>query len=209
MKYDDKVNEAVLIVGSGEDLPEKSIIKSFSCIVCADGGYDRVKGIVKPIAVIGDMDSIASKIEKGVEVVVSNRQKDETDTELALKWCIDRGYEDIYITGTHGTRPDHFYASIVLLMKYKEHSLHILTDSYDIFIMEEGREYDFSGMKGTEVSLFSVSTKTSGIVSDGFRYEYRNISLSPDNPLGVSNEIIKKNASISFKKGNLLCFVNI
>lgn len=201
------MREEVLIVGSGEDLPDKKIIRGFSNVVCADGGYDRVKGIVKPLAVIGDMDSLSTKIEKGIEVVVSSMHKDETDTELALRWCIKQGFEDIYMTGTHGTRPDHFFASLILLKRYKGMDLHILTPQYDIFLMDKDRNYSFCDMKGSEVSFFSFGERSSGIVSKGFRYEYADSALRQDDPLGVSNEIIRENASIYFKKGSLLCFV--
>jgi len=202
-------DRSVLIAGSGEILPSKSIITDFENIVCADGGYDNIKSISKPILVIGDMDSLKGRIDKGIEVIKLKTDKDETDTELALQWCLREGFTEIYITGIYGSRPDHFYATLLLLMKYKKHNIHLLTDKYDIFLILGGNTYNFSAMKGVSVSFFAFGADAKAIVSKGFKYDFKGVSIKTDNPVGVSNCIVKSNAEISLKKGNLICFVKI
>ncbi|MGN1096968.1 MAG: hypothetical protein ACI4QU_03930, partial [Christensenellales bacterium] len=64
-------------------LNSDSVSQPFGDLICADGGYDKVKGYgVKPVVVIGDFDS--SK-ERDVENAIRYpSEKNYSDGELCL-----------------------------------------------------------------------------------------------------------------------------
>ena len=204
------MEKRVIIIGAGERICSKESIKSFSDIICADGGYKHIKNIIKPKLIIGDFDSLSiKKVPKGIKVLSYPIKKDETDLELAIKYAIEKKYSPIYATGVAGSRGDHFITAVMLLEKYKNHEIHILTENDDIFILNEKRLYTFKNMKSSNVSFFSLSDKTTCIKSEGFEYEYKKAPLLRSNPIGVSNRIIDNNANIKFEKGLVLCFLKI
>ncbi|PIP12855.1 MAG: thiamine diphosphokinase [bacterium (Candidatus Stahlbacteria) CG23_combo_of_CG06-09_8_20_14_all_34_7] len=204
------MNKRVIIVGAGERICPKETIKTFSDIICADGGYNHIKNILKPNLIIGDFDSLSIKnIPKGISVKRFPKKKDETDIELAIKYSLINKYNPIYLTGVTGSRDDHFITAIMLLEKYKNNEIHILTEKYDIFIMNEKCTYTFERLKFSYVSFFSLSNVTTHLESEGFEYDYEDISLPRNNPFGVSNKIIKNISHIEFKKGLVLCFLRI
>ncbi len=200
----------VLILGGGEDkLPIKTI-KTFKNIICADSGYDYIVGKIQPIAVIGDFDSIKKKIKNNkIEIIKYSKNKDKLDTELAIQYAINKGFENIFINGVNGTRIDQFYTVIKLLYKYKKYNLRIITHTFEIFLLKNSTKYVFENMKGKTISLFSLSAKTYGFKTVGLEYNLNKIELKKDSPIGVSNTIKKSKCKIYFEKGLLLCYIEI
>uniref|UniRef100_A0A7C3J6J8 Thiamine diphosphokinase n=1 Tax=candidate division WOR-3 bacterium TaxID=2052148 RepID=A0A7C3J6J8_UNCW3 len=200
----------ILIVGNGEDLCSKGTIKNFENIVAADGGYNNIPKSVKPLCVIGDFDSINEKdLPERIEKIKFSQRKDFTDIELAIVYSIRKGYKNIFITGISGSRKDHFFTSLMLLKKYEKYNIHLLTSKEEIFILKPLTIYKFLNMKDKRVSFFSITPKSEKIVSKGFEYEYKNRTLYFDSPIGVSNRIIKDKVLFTFKKGKILCFLEI
>ncbi|MEO0289060.1 MAG: thiamine diphosphokinase [candidate division WOR-3 bacterium] len=201
----------VLIIANGEEICSNRIIKSFKNIIAADGGYKKLPKDMVPRIVIGDFDSIDEReIPPFVEKEKFPVKKDFIDLELAINYAIDKGFENIYATGVSGSRKDHFFASILLLSKFEKFNLHILTQDEDIFLIKPNTEYSFFNMKGKRVSFFSITKKSESIRSEGFEYEYRNNSLFFNHPsFGVSNRIVKKYAKLKYKKGKILCFLEV
>lgn len=199
----------VLIVGNGEDLCSEKIIKNFKHIIAADGGFLKLSPKIFPEVVIGDFDSVDEKIIPSK--IIKEKfpvKKDFIDLELAINYSITKGFTNIYTTGVSGSRKDHFFASIILLSKYENFNIHILTQNEDIFLLKPNVEYTFYNMKGKRVSFFSMVKKSEKIISEGFEYEYREKNLFFSTPsLGVSNKIIKKYSILKYKKGKILCFL--
>ncbi|MGE3063799.1 MAG: thiamine diphosphokinase [bacterium] len=204
------MDKSVIIVGAGERICRKKLIKSFTRIISADGGFSHLKFVRNPMLIVGDFDSLSVKrVPKDIPILKYSKTKDETDIELAIEYSIKKKFSPIYITGVTGTRDDHFYTALSLLEKYKDNEIHILTENYDIFILREMRSYDFDFMEGSHISFFSVSPKTKNIESRGFEYEYTNTDLYRSKPIGVSNRITGKKANIKFEKGLIICFLKI
>ncbi|MEO0234001.1 MAG: thiamine diphosphokinase [candidate division WOR-3 bacterium] len=201
----------VLIVANGEELCSEKIIKSFKYIIAADGGYDKLPKELVPKIVIGDFDSTDEKrIPSFIKKEKFPIKKDFIDLELAINYAIDQGFKNIYTTGVSGSRKDHFFASLLLISKFEKFNIHILTKDEDIFLIKPNTEYTFFNMKGKRVSFFSITEKSEKIVSDGFEYEYQKNDLFNNHPsLGVSNKIIKKTAKFKYKKGKILCFLEV
>lgn len=200
------MDDAILIVGGGEET-DLTLIKSFENVACADSGYDTVKDFTHPLFIIGDFDSIKSKPADNIELIKYPVEKDMTDTELAIIEAIHRGYENIYITGIKGSRPDHFHAVTELLYKYRKKNIVLFTKRHSIFLMHKETDYKFDDMKGSELSLFAYSPSASQFTTQGLKYSLEGISLKRGCPVGVSNRISAKKALVNFRKGYVLCFV--
>jgi len=91
-------------------------------VVAADGGARHAAGLgVRLDRWVGDGDSLpAAALEElraaGIPVELVTAEKDETDTELALRAALDAGATDIVILGAFGgPRLDHALANAGLL----------------------------------------------------------------------------------------------
>ena len=171
------MDKEVLIIGNGENVIPIEQIKKFKNIICADGGYEHIRGEVEPLYIIGDMDSVKS-IPKHINKIQYSKDKDITDTELCINKAIDNGFERIYITGIYGSRPDHFFAVLTLLEKYKTKKIFLLTDKYDIFIIEPFIDYRVIRMKGNTVSFFSLRQKTDITMRRDYLFVFLKLELS-------------------------------
>lgn len=196
------------IVGAGdffgEIRPEPS-----DMIIAADGGYDALlsRGVT-PDLVIGDMDSVECEIS-GVRMICHPVKKDETDMHLAYLYGKQSGYREFYIYGGTGGRPDHTFAnySLLFLAKNAGDSITIVDEKYDIFAMQN-EEKRFFDKVGHTLSVFAFSEKALGVCISGTEYEAKQITLSNDFALGISNEITDGCATVSVECGRLLVMLS-
>lgn len=203
-------SKEIILVGNGENLCSNKIIKQFKNVVALDGGYKHIDKDSLIEVVIGDFDSIdLKKIPLKIKKLKFPKKKDFSDLELGIIYAIENRYDNIYVTGVSGSRMDHFYTSIMLLKKYSDKKIHILTKTEDIFLLKQDILYTFKGMRGKRVSFFSISKKSSGIVSSGLEFEYNDDELLFEIPIGLSNNFRKNKVFFKFKKGMILCFLEI
>lgn len=175
-------------------------------ILCADGGYDHaVAAGMTPHLLIGDLDSIAVPTSPAIETILYPSEKDDTDTGLCLEEALNRGYTDILIIGGLGGRFDHTMSNIQLItgkctrahrisIKDRNNSCTVLSNS-SLTIEKKDRQY---------ISLFSMTSKCTGVSAAGFKYPLDNAELPLGSTLGTSNECIEDQATISVKDGILL-----
>ena len=86
-------------------------------IIAADAGYLTAKemGIV-PDVLLGDFDTLGERnIPDGIECLRVPREKDDTDTQLAVRTAIERGAKEIVIIGGLGGRIDHTLSTLAIL----------------------------------------------------------------------------------------------
>jgi thiamine pyrophosphokinase len=107
------------LIFTGGDAPDVGMARRFfspqAYIIAADSGLTcaETAGLV-PDLIVGDMDSLADlrMLEKYPEekILRCPRDKDKTDTELALDLMRDRNVDEIVLVGGSGGRFDHFFA---------------------------------------------------------------------------------------------------
>lgn len=195
------------IVGAGEfyGTIEK---KEGDLIIAADGGYDTLMKIgIIPDLLIGDMDSRVGESAL-CETIVFPVKKDETDSFLAYREGVKRGYTDFKLYGGVGGREDHTFANISLLIYAKEagHSVTMYGNGYEAFAIKN-EKITVSGEIGKHFSAFAFGGEARGVTIRGLEYEARDISLSPSYPLAVSNRFCGEEASVEVKDGVLLIMV--
>lgn len=173
-------------------------------IIAADSGYNTVKKLgFTPNLTLGDFDSLKEKPVCG-EIMTVAAEKDDTDTMLAVKTALDRGFNDISIVGALGGRLDHTFANIQTLAYILQHGGfgRLIGENDTVELLNTG-EYSYERKDGMYLSLFSYG-ETAVITSRGTKYDLRSHTLDNTFPLGVSNEITDDKCRISVHKGQLL-----
>jgi len=206
------VRSVIISNGTIEDYEAiAKIIKEDDYIVCADGGSMHAKKLgLTPDIIIGDCDSIDQETlkyyeAKGVKVNTYPRDKDQTDTQLAVEHAYELGgSREMLLIGCTGTRFDHTFGNVgmlIWLMKRgvrgviinKHNEIHVL----DRYIMLEGEP-------GDRISLLPITPKINGIHTTGLKYALEDAELVYDQPRGISNEFISSEVQIVIRDGMLM-----
>ena len=206
-----------LIVSGG------SLNKEFVTKVVGQGRYDRIlaadsgmnalyAAAVTPDIIIGDFDSADEKIlaffqqNKAIDFCTLNPEKDDTDTEFAIRESIRRGADSITIIGGTGTRLDHVLGNISLLgIGFEEHiSMELLDEHNRIRMIQKPLTLEKETQYGKYVSLIPYGGDVQGVTLRGFKYLLSDYTMGGFNSLGISNEIVDNRAEIRFRSGILL-----
>ena len=186
-------------------LPQNHTISPTPCdlVIAADGGYAQLSGI-RPDLVVGDFDSLGY-VPEGETVVRHPEKKDDTDTMLAAKIGLERGYRAFVLLGGVGGRLDHTLANIQTLAFLRENGAHaaLLGEMETITLLQDEVLRFRAGLTGT-ISVFSYGAVASGVFERGLAYALTNATLRDVNPLGVSNAFTGEAAEVSVKKGRLV-----
>lgn len=168
----------------------------------------------KPDRIVGDFDSVDSKAlsffeeQEQTEWLRLIPEKDDTDTEAALRGLIRDGYEEIHILGGIGSRLDHTLGNIGLLGIGLEMGIKIfLVDSRNrIRMIKSGISISKEEQYGTYISLLPFTPKVTGITLSGMKYPLTDYTMVCHTTIGISNEIVEEEGKIFLKEGILLVF---
>lgn len=164
---------------------------------------------ILPNYIVGDFDSAPPEIiayykeETKVPVREFNPVKDASDTEIALRLCLDLRRQNILILGATGTRLDHMWANVqILKMALDAGADARIVDSHNqIRLLNEGITVKKEEVFGPYFSVFPLG----GLVEDfsiaGAKYPLTHHMLMPYDSLCVSNEIVEDEVKITFPYG--------
>ena len=172
-------------------------------VIAADGGYAQL-GSIHPDLVVGDFDSLGY-VPENENVVRHPAEKDDTDTMLAARIGLERGYHAFLLLGGVGGRLDHTLANIQTLAFLRENGAHaalIGEDETITLIQNESLRFR-AGLSGT-ISVFSFGARALGVYERGFAYALNDATLLDTNPLGVSNAFTGEAAELSVREGRLV-----
>lgn len=204
-----------IIVGAGRFSGLiKEISRETDYVIAADGGFLYLEelGIV-PDLVIGDLDSLSEQLSEEEINRIENKiilpvMKDETDLFAAVKKGIEVGCRVFHIYGAMGGRIDHTIANIQILHYIAEQN-------------KQGFIYDKEAMLSTicntgisfpkeatgGLSVFSLDNSAKGVTIKGMKYLLDHVEVTNTFPIGISNEFIGEQATISVEQGTLLLVV--
>ncbi len=100
------------------------LLESAEVVVCCDGALEKFAQHFpgrKPLAVVGDMDSLPEDLQKQYsEVLFHETEQDYNDLTKAMRWVLREHpeVEEIVILGATGLREDHTIGNLGLLMEY-------------------------------------------------------------------------------------------
>ncbi|MBI5207665.1 MAG: thiamine diphosphokinase [Candidatus Firestonebacteria bacterium] len=205
MKY-----RSIGIIGNGEKENSGFYGYNNDYLIAVNGGSKNCYNSgITPDIIIGDIDSLPLKIlnyfiKKRIRIIPFSKDKDKTDTEIAIDEALRLKPEEINFICMSGKRPDHALANIFLMEKIVIHGIRarILSKKYTIELVN--KHIQIKGKKGDIVSMLSLSEKSTGITLKGFKYNLINSKLERRKSLGISNVMEKQKAEIIVKKGFIL-----
>ena len=100
----------------------RASIRQGDMLICADSGYRHAKIMgLRPDIVLGDFDSYEKAVVDCDHVLTYPAKKDYTDSEIAARYALEHGCDDILLLGATGGRLDHTLGNIYLLKLIMEH----------------------------------------------------------------------------------------
>ncbi len=178
-------------------------------VIAADGGWRLAMQMgVKPSLLVADFDSSdAPVIEDGMEIVTLPVEKDVTDTAEAIRLSYEAGYRSFLLLGCTGGRLDHLQAALAVAADYVRRGCEVTLadEKNEIHLLSPG-SYIYPACPDEKISLFAFGGNVSGLFVEGLKYSVADYTLSPYDPLCVSNEWVGEDACLSFKSGLLMVY---
>lgn len=185
----------------------------YDFLIGADRGirFLREHGLM-PTHIVGDFDSAEKddleyfRKNTDIPVRVYQPEKDVTDMQIAVELAMSLGSSEIWILGGTGGRLDHLLANIrILAIPEKQGIRAYLADEQNrIRVTEAPLRLKKRECFGKYVSLFAMGGQVKGLTLKGVKYPLSDYTMSGEDPLGVSNEIVEEEAEIFFESGLLI-----
>ncbi|WP_020613575.1 thiamine diphosphokinase [Sediminispirochaeta bajacaliforniensis] len=206
------MKRAFLFIGGegpiGDTLPE--FPTSSDMVIAADSGIDlAVAYDVSVDYAVGDFDSIKNKsllntLEDG-HVIIYDRDKDLTDTEIAVSHARNLGCDELIVIGGGGGRVDHLLALFALFDRdWTPKRWYASFGS--VFLIE--KENSFSLPVGTTVSCFPVGEQACSPWSRGLKWELDTLFWQRGS-FGISNEVKESCFQIGVHSGRMIFIIPV
>ncbi len=222
------------IVGAGDFTPRGFAPVPGDLVLAADGGYRALYSLgYTPDLLLGDFDSLGDlPLPPDLPVLRFPARKDDTDTGLALRHGLDRGFRDFALYGCAGGRVDHLLANLQSMARVSRlgATIRLAAPEYDAWALT-GPAPDAPAPAtpaapgalapaavlalpprpgGTLVSVFCHGDRAEGVTLTGLSYPLDGADLTGDFPLGVSNRRLEgQPATVSVRRGTLLIFQGV
>ena len=206
-----------LVVADGDVAADEPLLAPVDpaarLIVAADGGALKAERLgLLPDVVVGDLDSLgASEVDdlrrRGVEIQAHPADKDESDTELAVREAVRRGATAITIVGAlGGIRFDHSLANVLLLASpaYAGIDVALVDAGTTIRAIQAPSTLAIDGAAGDLVSLLPLSDAVRGVRTSGLAFPLADDVLVRGPARGLSNVMTGERATIEIGEGSLV-----
>lgn len=208
-----------VIVGAGDLTVSEIPVREEDYVIAADGGYSYCKLFeIVPDLILGDLDSVGeaeaeelaeiAKIDPG-RVIVLPAEKDETDMLAAIHAGLEAGCREFHIYAGQGGRLEHTIANIQCLIYLKEcGAVGYMIDGAGMILVARNETVSFKPQTEGFLSLFSMGDKAEGVTIRNMKYLLDKAVVTNSFPIGISNEFIGKQASITVEHGTLAILLN-
>lgn len=198
-----------LIVANGS-LPNEALVRaeidSADYTLAADGGANSLHALGMTChAIIGDFDSIDADALPGIERIPTPDQE-HTDLDKAIEHLITIGYRQIAMIGVTGTRLDHSFGALEMLIKYGRIALLRLIDDVGCACLA-GDEVTFNVVPGQTVSLLPIGTVES-VNTEGLKWNLKGEKLASGVRDGISNVALGDSVTVRTRGGNLVVYLH-
>ena len=195
--------DSIIILGNGA-FPTKPyplyLLDSAEGVVCCDGALEKWlshDASARPLAVIGDMDSLPAALqERFSAMLVKVDEQDDNDQTKALRWVLENHPEvsEIVFLGATGLREDHTIGNLGLLMDYPRQfdlgdrrlsmvsdfgTAFVITDSCDLHLGEERRFSLFSADNSLRITSEGLQWPLDEVVFDAWWKATLNRTTAP------------------------------
>lgn len=175
-------------------------------VIAADAGLINARRFgVEPHVLVGDFDSLGEPdVGKDTEVIRVPAEKNETDTQLAVKLALEQGAREIVIVGGLDGRLDHTL-SVLGILEYLD-SIHvhgIVTNGKNRARFLRNNSTLIPRSHFRYISLIAADPKVKGVSVEGCKYPLHRATLDRLNQYAVSNEIDGNCALVDVRRGGV------
>ncbi|MEN1966921.1 thiamine diphosphokinase [Lentibacillus sp. N15] len=204
----------VAIVGNGPAIltPDLTIFKDIDIWIGADrGAFLLIENQYTPDIAIGDFDSLNK--DECAQVKQYSRtfipypiEKDWTDLELALGKAYEYAPEKIYLFNVTGGRLDHSLINIQTLYSIMERKIQgfIVENNNLLTMVKPGKHAVVKDDTYPFLSFVPFTKDVKGLTLQGFEYPLADQTITWGSTRCISNKLLLKNGTFSFKEGILL-----
>jgi len=211
----EELQGSTVVVVTGGDPPDgmaDGVVPPGARVIAADSGADTALSLGLVVdEVVGDLDSLSADGLRalkaaGVPIDVHEPDKDATDLELALHRALLCRPARILVLGGLGGRVDHELANLLLLSGESVAAIDVelRSGACSVRVVRPGRRTTTCGPPGELVSLMPVHGLARGVTTTGLRWPLVGADLASGTTLGISNELVASEASVSCTEGVLL-----
>lgn len=177
-------------------------------LIACDAGWRNAAALGRsPDLVVGDFDSAPPPAPGwGGEVVRLPAAKDDTDTHYAARLALQRGAREVLMLGAlGGPRLEHTLANIATALWLQKQGAEVLLadERTELRILLGGHSLQLCRGGWGYFSLLPLEGAASGVTLTGARFPLADATLTPEFPLGVSNEFAADTVTISLAAGSL------
>lgn len=165
------------------------------------GALACVRQGIRMKAAVGDFDSVSEEEKERIrlgadEMIRLNPDKNDSDSEAAVTYCLRKGYKKIILCGAFGGRIDHTYVNLRLAAKYPG-IVEAADDQNRVTACGEG-EWVFEA----DYPYLSLFAPQRAVVSlEGMKYPLRNREITSDDLYTLSNEVTGSRGKIIVHSG--------
>jgi thiamine pyrophosphokinase len=186
----------------------KLLAKEADLLIAADGGANHLSAwALKPSVIVGDMDSLSEDAWREARDIIRipyMKEKDKSDTELALEYAFSQGCEHVVLLAASGGRLDHTLVNVALVAGHPGRVA--LLDGDCLLTAIDNRENCcIRGEQGSMVSLIPYRDMPVKLKTAGLKYPLC------DEPFayitqGVGNQLVQERAEVEVAEGVLLVY---
>lgn len=175
-------------------------------LIGIEKGIEKIKKLNLKVALaISDFDTMP--YEKALEIVPKNKviklssQKDDSDTEAAIKKLLELGYDEFVILASLQKRYDHSHALLLLTKKYFPYQIYIEDDYNSITYFEKG-DYTIARSSYRYFGVFGFPNAV--VTMESSLYPMKRLKLDFVTTIAISNQLIERTAIFKVLKGGVL-----
>ncbi len=167
---------------------------------------------IMPTHIVGDFDSVDPavisyyKTNTQIPIREFNPVKDASDTEIAVRFSIELGVDELWILGGTGTRLDHVMANIQVLKIAHDAGMkaYIIDPINRISLVEKEIYLSKQEAYGPYFSVFPLGGSVHDFCIEGAKYPLDHFELCPYDSRCVSNQLAEEKVHITFPEGIII-----
>lgn len=186
----------------------KKIASGADILIAANGGANHIAEMgLKPHVIIGDMDSLADDLwpaDRDIRRITFQKDKDRSDTELAIEWAFNEGATHLLLISAWGGRIDHTLANSALLLRYPGR-ITLWDNGYTAVALSDGQRVELNAHPQAITSIIPF-TEGSRITTRGLKFTLNDQTLDYATH-GLSNVVVDKASSVYVNAGLIILCV--
>ena len=195
-----------VIICAGEYAPISFAPKKDDFVICCDAGYKAAEAMgIKPDLIMGDFDSYGGRLPEDIPIMRYPVEKDDTDSMLAVREGLKRGYKDFVLLFALGGRLDHTFANVQTLAFMQQHGADgVLIGPRDTVRLLTNGTLTLKRDESRTFSIFAFGQTARGVTLTGMQYPLDHAEITQSFPIGLGNHILEPQGTVTVTDGTLI-----